>query len=141
MERTNIMKTGSVYKALMALAGLIDCRLLIKQSARVSFLALGIFFEADRCVSLDPKGDLTSQLQLATLLDEKRDLVGMELSLEQQGEAAMWTIMHSTLPGRVGQSLLPASCTLNSLASSTQAGIFGPKGGWQLLPAQAMTCI
>lgn len=112
------------------------------------FLGAGnyFFFAADRCVSLEPRSDLASQLQLATLLDEKRDLMGMELSfgvVEQQGEAAMWTIMHSTLPGRVGHSLLPASCTLNSLASnsSIQAGVVGPKGGWRLLPAQAMTCV
>lgn len=70
----------------------------------------------------------------------KRDLVGMELSLgivQQQGEAAMWTIMHSNLPGRVGHSLLPASYSLNSFASksSIQAGVLDPKGGWQLLPA------
>lgn len=98
------------------------------------------FFVGDRCVSLETMGELTSQLQLATLPVEKRDLLGMELSfgvVEQQGEAAMWTIMHSTLPGRVSRSLLPASCTLDSLASNSciQAGVFSPKGGWRLLPA------
>lgn len=137
--KTNIMKTGCVYSDGLSWAYRLQAA---NQAERKGFfLGAGnyFFFAADRCASLEAKGDLTSQLQSATLLDEKRDLVGMELSfgvVKQQGEAAMWTITHSTLPGRVGYSLLPASCTLNSFASNSciQAGGFSPKGGWRLLP-------
>ena len=98
------------------------------------------FFAADRCVPLPPVGDLASQLQQAPSLDKQRALLGMELSfgrLQNSNENVSWTITHSTLPGRVDETLLPGHLTLDSI-KSTQAldmGVLCPKGGWNILPS------
>ena len=74
-------------------------------------------------------------------LSEQRQALQYELSYGQlAGEAdASWHIMHSTLPGRAGSSLLGPEVTgqtLRSLAaagSKLTAGVFCPSGGWQLV--------
>lgn len=96
------------------------------------------FFAADRRVPLPSEGTLTSQVQMARSVDAQQALLGMELSfgvVDHSNAQKQWTITHSTLPGRTGQVLLPASQTVDSISSigTLDLGALCPEGGWKLL--------
>ena len=113
------------------------------QSDRIGFL-LGagsyFFFAADRQVDLPPKDDLQSHLKMANSAEQQRALLSLELSfglVNKTKTQAAWTILHSTVPGRVGNTLLASELTLADLKNSTtlELGCLCPEGGWKLSPA------
>jgi len=83
-------------------------------------------FAAERAVALPNGGDLSAALQQASA-EHRHALLAFELSF---GLIEGWAITHSTLPGRVGQALLPA--VSNAFAVTTLAGLgaFAPAAGW-----------
>ncbi|HEY0288756.1 MAG TPA: hypothetical protein VGC62_17400 [Pseudomonas sp.] len=89
-------------------------------------------FAAERPVAQPWGGHLSTALELADPL-EQQALLAFELSfgLIAQG----WTITHSTLPGRTGQTLLHSTCDAISLsciddATLAQLGVYPPEAGW-----------
>ena len=116
------------------------------QPSRKGFL-LGsgnfFFFAADRRVELLPEGDLLSQLQQASEPEQHQKLE-MELSFGTiaDSKSPSWTILHSTLPGRVSRTLLQDTVTPQSLyehaqssSASLDMGAVRPVGGWKLAQA------
>lgn len=116
------------------------------QSGRQGYL-LGsgnfFFFAADRCMTLPPKGDLQSQLQSAAVQKQHR-MLEMELSFGtvKDSKSPGWLILHSTLPGRTGQTLFENGMALQHLRKCAQSksaavdiGVVAPQGGWTLMQA------
>ena len=97
-------------------------------------------FAANRAVHLPPTDTLADHVKAAKQQEQQRQLLAFEISYgEIQGdEGTTWLIQHSTLPGHVGQPLLPADMTPNKLevlASSGESlniGAFCPEGGYRL---------
>ncbi|WP_417792377.1 hypothetical protein [Stutzerimonas xanthomarina] len=93
-------------------------------------------FAADRPSALAADGThLRDQLALA-MPDERPGLLACEISFgRQRNGATPWTITHSTLPGRVGDSLLPSYWNFSQPAhipaeELARAGSFAPALGW-----------
>lgn len=117
----------------------------IDQPQRHGFLlgsGLFFFFAADRMTDMPPDGTLLSQMQASSKEDQCR-MLQMELSFGtiSDSKTAPWTILHSTLPGRVGQTLFDGNWTVEHVQKAAQSyspvniGVFAPRGGWQVLPA------
>lgn len=93
-------------------------------------------FAADRPVALDAKGGQLRD-QLARVSPAQRpELLACEISFgRQRNGATPWMISHSTLPGRVGDSLLPSYWNFSHPAGIPEdelarAGRFAPSLGW-----------
>ena len=93
-------------------------------------------FVADRPAPLDPEGGQLRD-QLARAAPAKRlELLACEISFgRQRNGATPWMISHSTLPGRVGDNLLPSYWTFSQPAGIPEGdlariGQFPPTLGW-----------
>lgn len=93
-------------------------------------------FAADRPAALDVGGgNLRDQLDRATP-DRRLDLLACEISFgRQRNGATPWVISHSTLPGRVGDKLLPSYWNFSQPSGVpeedlTRIGRFPPALGW-----------
>jgi hypothetical protein len=114
-------------------------------SRQACLLVAGDFFlfAAERPTPLRPGGHLRDQVAAASAVEPQTQLA-FELSFgrRQQG-AAPWLISLSTLPGRAGQSLLPAHCTgetADALDAADLAclGRHAPFGGWIIVPCPTL---
>lgn len=96
-------------------------------------------FAAERTVGLRRGGHLREHI-VATSPARQLALMAFELSFGRRTSAARpWLITHSTLPGRAGQLLLPASCSGQTPETLTDAalarlGSYPPAGGWVRVP-------
>lgn len=103
-------------------------------------------FVADRPVPLNGDGGhLRDQLK-RTAPAQRLDLLACEISFgRQRNGATPWMISHSTLPGRVGDSLLPSYWNHRQPTAVTEGlpciGSFPPERGWISVenPIAAMT--
>ncbi|AZZ45587.1 hypothetical protein C1896_12215 [Pseudomonadaceae bacterium SI-3] len=93
-------------------------------------------FVADRPAPLDPEGgQLRDQLARATPA-KRLELLACEISFgRQRNGATPWMISHSTLPGRVGDNLLPSYWNFSQPAGIPEGdlariGQFPPTLGW-----------
>lgn len=115
------------------------------RSRQACLLVAGDFFlfAAERPTPLRLGGHLRDQVAAASAIERQTQLA-FELSFgrRQQG-AKPWLISLSTLPGRAGQTLLPAHCigeTADALGAEDLArlGRHAPFGGWIAVPCPTL---
>jgi hypothetical protein len=115
------------------------------RSRQACLLVAGDFFlfAAERPAPLRQGGHLRDQVAAASAVERQTQLA-FELSFgrRQQG-AKPWLISLSTLPGRAGQTLLPAHChgeTIDDLGADDLArlGRHAPFGGWIAVPCPTL---
>ncbi len=93
------------------------------------------FFAAERAAGLRRGGVLADHLRAAKR-PRQLELLAFELSFGRiRGAGEPWRILHSSLPGRAGQHLLPAACSGTSADSVAdfclaRLGAYPPPGGW-----------
>lgn len=114
-------------------------------SRQACLLIAGDFFlfAAERPTPLRHGGHLREQVAAASPAERTVQLA-FELSFgrRQQG-ASPWLISHSTLPGRAGQTLLPAHCDGEHAAALgaedlARLGRHSPPDGWVIVPCPTL---
>jgi hypothetical protein len=96
-------------------------------------------FAAERPAPVQQGGHLREQIATASATERQTQLA-FELSFGRRQQGAVpWLISLSTLPGRAGQSLLPARCTGETAdaldaADLARLGRHAPLGGWIIVP-------